>query len=175
MVAVADSFGGEVPDIGATAGLGDGQRADQVALQGGSHVGVDQPLVARGDHVRHRDPAGEQGGEHAAGGAGLVHLLADDDGVGAVATPTTHRFGHAGAEQSRGAGLEVQIARQLTVAFPRRGVGQDFAFGEGAHRLSELVAFWGVPDVGHSSLSGMSRQRDRNHSPRPLACGSNRA
>ena len=92
-----------------------------------------------------------------------------------VAAPAAHRLGHAGAEQTGRTGLQMQISRQVTAALPVVGVGQDFAFGEGAHRFSEFLAFWGMPDVGHSNLSGMSRCRDRNHSPRPLACGSNRA
>ncbi len=85
VVAVAGGLGGEVPDVGAAAGLGDRQRADLLAAQRGPHVGVDQPLVTGGDHVRHRDAAGEQRREHAARRPGVVHLLADDHRVGAVA------------------------------------------------------------------------------------------
>ena len=109
------------------------------------------------------------------GAAGLVHLLADDHRVGAVAAATADRFGQAGAEQPGLAGLAVQLARQLAAALPLVDVGQHFAFGERAHRLSEFFALGGVPDVHDKNSSGMSMCRLRSHSPSPLACGSNRA
>ncbi len=128
----------------------------------------------------YRDAAGEQRREHAARGPGVVHLLADDHRVGAVAAATADGLGQPGTQQSGLAGLAVQIAGQLTAALPLVDMGQDLAFGERPHRLSELLALGGMPDVtiAHSARtgsSGMSTCRLRNHSPSPLACGSNRA
>ena len=124
------------------------------------------------------------------GDAGVVHLLADDHRVGAVAAAAADRLGEARAEQPGLAGLAVQLARQLAGALPLVDVRQDLAFGEGAHGLSQLLAF-GVPvftasasaDAHRRKLSGlslhnssgMSMCRLRSHSPSPLACGSNRA
>ena len=68
---------------------------------------LDQPLIARGDHVRHRDAAGEQRREDAAGCAGLMQLLADDHRVGAVPATTPDRFGKAGAQQTGRPGATV--------------------------------------------------------------------
>ena len=103
-----------------------------------------------------------------------MHFLADDHRVRTVAAATADRLGQAGAQQSGLAGLAVQIAWQVAAALPLVDIGQDFAFGEGAHRLSQLFALRGMPDV-HRMLSGMSIYRLRSHSPSPFACGSNRA
>ena len=124
--------------------------------------------------MRYRDTAGEQRREHPARRPGVVHLLADDHRIRAVTAPAADRLGQARAEQPGVAGLAVQFAGQLAGALPLLRVRQDLAFGERAHRLSELLAFGGVPDV-HRKLSGMSTWRLRSHSPSPLACGSNRA
>ena len=174
VVAIQHRRGAQMPDVGTAAGLGDGQRADLLAGQRRPDERVDQPLVARGDHVRHRDAAGEQRGEDAAGRAGLVQLLADDHRVGAVAATAADRFGEARAQQAGRPGAPVQVARQVAGALPLVDVGQDLAFGERAHRLSQLFALGRGPDV-HKSPSGMSTWRLRSHSPSPLACGSNRA
>ena len=112
-----------MPDVRTSAGFGDRQRADLLAAQGRPHVGVDESLVPGRDHVRHRDAAGEQRGEHSAGSAGLVHLLADDHRVGAVTAVTADRLGETGAEQSRHGGFAVQVAGQLADAFPLVDVG----------------------------------------------------
>ncbi len=163
-----------MPDVGAAAGFGDGQRADLLPGQGGPHVRGDQPFVAGCDHVRYGDTAGEQGRIHPARGAGLVHLLADDDGVGAVTAATTDRLGKAGAQQPGGPGEPVQAAGQLADPFPLVDVRQDLALGKGAHRFSQLLALRCGPDV-HNRVSGISTWRLRSHSPSPLACGSKRA
>src|SRR5271166_2302450 len=72
VVAVTDRGGPQVADVGAAAGLGDGQCADQLTGQRRADELVDQPGIAGRDHVRHRDAAGEQRREHAAGHAGLM-------------------------------------------------------------------------------------------------------
>lgn len=140
--------------------------------------GVDKPLKASRCGGRPRGPvrgtAGEQGRIHPARGAGLVHLLADDDGVGAVTAATTDRLGKAGAQQPGGPGEPVQAAGQLADPFPLVDVRQDLALGKGAHRFSQLLALRCGPDV-HNRVSGISTWRLRSHSPSPLACGSKRA
>lgn len=156
MITVADSGGPQVADVGTAAGLGDGQRTDFVAGQCRPDERVDEPLIARGDHVRHRDAAGEQRREHAARGPGLMRLLTDDHRVSAIAAPAADRFGEAGAQQPGGPGAAMQVARQFAAALPLVDVGQNFAFGEGAHRLSQLLALGCVPQI-HRRLSGMSR------------------
>jgi hypothetical protein len=82
-----------VPDIGAAAGLGDGQRADQLAGQCRADELVDQSCIAGCDHVRHRDAAGQQRREDAAGDTGLVQLFADDHSIRAISATATDRFG----------------------------------------------------------------------------------
>jgi len=67
VIPVQPRGGAQVSDIRAPAGLGDGQCADLLPGQRGADELLDQPVVTRGDHVRHRDTAGEQGGEHPAG------------------------------------------------------------------------------------------------------------
>ena len=76
--------------------------------------------------------------------------------IGAVAAPAADRFGKARAQQPGGAGAAMQVAGQLAAALPLVDVGQNFAFREGAHRLSQLFALGRGPKV-HSRLSGMSR------------------
>src|SRR6185503_15753564 len=132
------------------------------------------------------DSAGEQRRPNPAGRTGVVHFLADDHRVDAVAAATADRLGQARAKQTSLTGLAVKLTRQVADALPLVDVRQDLAFGKGAHGLSQLLAFGCVPDV-HSVLcssretlivgnsSGMSMVRLRNHSPSPLACGSNRA
>ena len=107
--------------------------------------------------MRHRDAAGEQRGEHSAGRARVMHLLADDHRVGAVAAPAADGFGQARAEQPGVAGLAVQVARQFADAFPLVDVRQHFTFGERAHRLSQLFALRGVPDVHGETPPGCRR------------------
>ncbi len=119
-----------MPDVGAAAGLGDGQRTDQLTGQRRANELLDQPLVAGSDHVRHRDAAGEQGGEHATGYAGLMQLFADDHRVGAVATTAADLFGEVRAQQARFSCGAVQFAWQQTAAFPLVDVRQDLPFGE---------------------------------------------
>ena len=145
-----------MPDVGAAAGFGDGQAADLLAAQGGPHPAVDLPLVAGGDHVRHRDAAGEQRGEHPAGRPGVMHLLADDHGVGAVAAAAADRLGEARAEQPGLAGLAVQFAGQFAAALPLVEVRQDVAFGERAHGLSQLLRARGCARYSRRNSSGMS-------------------
>ncbi len=70
--------------------------------------------------------------------------------------PPPTDFGQARAEQPSVACLAVQVAGQLAAALPLVGVRQHFAFGEGAHRLSQLLAFGGVPDAHANNASGMS-------------------
>ena len=89
--------------------------------------------------MRHRDAAGEQRREHAARGAGLVHLLADDHRVGAVAASAADSLGNARAEQARLARLAMQLAGEVAGALPLVDVRQDLAFDEVAHRLSQLL------------------------------------
>ena len=101
MVTVARRRGAQVPDVGAAAGFGDGQRSDLLAGQCRPHERVDQLLVAGGDHVRHRDATGEQRRENPTGSAGLVQLLADDHRVGAVAAAAADRLGEVRAQQAR--------------------------------------------------------------------------
>ena len=108
--------------------------------------------------MRDGDATREQRREHATGDARLVQLLADDDRVGAVATLASDRFGQACAEQPCLARLQMQFTRNVTGTLPLVDVRENLAFGERAHRLSELFAFGGSPDRrGHdSSASGMS-------------------
>ena len=106
--------------------------------------------------MRHRDTASEQGREDASRCPGLMHLFADEDRVGAVAATAADRFGKARAEQPGRSGAPVQVTRQVAGALPFVDVGQDLAFGERAHRFSQLFALWRGPDVHDSSLSGMS-------------------
>ncbi len=152
VVAVANRACGQVPDVRTAAGFGDRQAADQLTAQRGPHVGVDQPLVAGRDHVRHRDAAREQRCPNPARGTGVVHFLADDHRVGAVAAATADRLGQAGAEQTGLTGLAVKLARQVADALPLVDVRQHFAFGERAHRLSQLLALGCVPDVHYRRL-----------------------
>ena len=124
--------------------------------------------------MRNRDAAGEQRRENPSRRAGLMHLLADDHRVGAVAATTADRLGKARTQQPGLAGAPVQVAGQVAGALPLVDIGQDLAFGERAHRLSQLFALRRGPDT-HNRLSGMSTWRLRSHSPSPLACGSKRA
>ncbi|SKU26252.1 Uncharacterised protein [Mycobacteroides abscessus subsp. abscessus] len=167
-------------DIGPAAGLGDGKRADQFTGQGWLHVIVDEPLIAGGDHVRGGDPTGEQGGEHTTGHARVVQFLAHDHRVDGIATSAADRFGRAGPEQAQIACLAVQFAREQPLTFPFGDIRQDLALGEITHGLPKCLALGRVPRIhgGHfpsNRDSGMSISRERNHSPMPLAWGSNRA
>ena len=117
-------------DIGAPAGLGNSQRADQLAGQRRADERVDQPRIAGRDHVRHRDAAGEQRCEHAARDTGPVQLFADHHRVGAVAAPAADLLREVRPEQSGGACAPVQFARQLTDPFPLVDVRQDLPLGE---------------------------------------------
>ena len=130
VVTIAHRAGGEVADIGTATGFGDGQRADLVPGESGLHPGVDQLRVARGRQVRHRDTAGEQGGEQSARTAGVVHLLGHHRGVDPATAGTTDRLRELDAEQAEVAGLPVQFARDLPGALPVVQIGQDLALGE---------------------------------------------
>ena len=90
------------------------------------------------------------------GDPGVVHFLADDHGVGAVAALAADGLGEAGAEQSRLGRLAVQVARQLADPLPLVDVRQHLAFGEGAHGLSQLVTLGCRPDAHARNSSGMS-------------------
>ena len=164
-----------MPHVGASAGFGDRQRTDQLAGQGGADELLDQPLVTAGDHVWHGDADGEQRGEHPAGGPGLMQFLADDGGVGRVATFAADLLGKSDPEQTGLACPEAEISGQFADALPLADMGQDLAFGEGAHCFTQLLPFGRGPDAHETSSSGISTCRLRNHSPRPLAWGSNRA
>src|SRR5262249_30935172 len=76
-----------------------------------------------------------------------MHFLADDHGVGAVTIAATHSFGQARAEQPGRAGFAVKVARQIADTLPLVDVRKHFTFSEGAHGLSQLFAFGGVPDA----------------------------
>ena len=104
-----------------------------------------------------------------------MHLLADEQRICAVAALAAGRLGEAGAEQPGLGCLAVQVAGEFADAFPLVDVGEHLAFGEGAHRLPEVLAFRYGPDAHGNNSSGMSMVRLRSHSPRPLACGSKRA
>ena len=82
-----------------------------------------------------------------AGAPGLVQFLADDHGVGRVAAVAADLLGEADAEQAGLGGCAVQVARQFAGPLPLVDVRQDLAFGEGAHRLSQLLAFGCGPDA----------------------------
>ena len=110
MVAVAHGGGAEMADVRAATRLGDGQRTDHLTAQCGSDELLDQPRVARGDHVRHRDTDGEQRGEHPAGSPGLVQFLADDRHIDRVAAVTADVLGEADAEQAGRGRLATQVA-----------------------------------------------------------------
>jgi hypothetical protein len=77
----------------------------------------------------------------------LVHLLADDHGVGAVAAATTNGLGHGCPEEPRVACLEVKVARDVAGALPLVDVRQDFPFDERPHGLAELFAFGRIPNA----------------------------
>ncbi|CDZ88896.1 hypothetical protein RHRU231_450063 [Rhodococcus ruber] len=157
VIAVADGGGGQVPDVGAAAGFGDREGADELTREGRGNPLADLRFVAGGDEVWQGDAAGEQGGEGAAGGAGLVEGLAHGEGVRRVAPGTADGLGESGAEQPESGGLLVQFAGQFTVALPRGEMRQDLAPDEGVDRRAQLAAFGGVPDA-HSVyfLSGFA-------------------
>ena len=96
-------------DVGTAGGFGDRQRADQFAAQGGLDELLYQPVIAGRDHVGHRDSHGEQGGEHPAGGTGLMQFLTDDRGVRRVATVAADRLVKAHAEQTGLRGAQAQV------------------------------------------------------------------
>ena len=86
-----------------------------------------------------------------------MQFFADHHSVGAVATTATDRLGEVRAQQARLPGTAVQLARQVTAAFPLVDVGQYLPFGKRAYGLAKLVALGCGPDVHDSSLSGTSR------------------
>src|SRR5262245_17358312 len=117
------------------------------------------------------DAARQQSGDETARSARVVEFLDDGDRVGQFATATTGMLGERHAQQTEGAGLLVERARQLALTLPIIEVWEDFRLGESAYGLSQRVPLGG----GHSSTSGTSTYRERSHSPSAFACGSNRA
>src|SRR6185437_8650177 len=122
--------------------------------------------------------------EQAARAPRVMHLLVDRDRVDQVATAATglDRMGH--TEQTQRTGLLRQLARQLTGPLPTVQVRQHLLLGEPADRGPQSPEFLGRPrragQAIHCSLpfsreTGRSTLRARSHSPKPLACGSNRA
>ena len=168
--------GPQVPDVGAAAGFGDGQRADQLAGQRRADERVDQPRIAGRDHVRHRDAAGEQRREHAAGHAGLMQLLADR-------SPRRRRRRHRRRPprgSSRPAGRPRRRARcSSRGSSPMRSHSSTWGKISRSANERTVLRSWsrsGVVQMLTAALSpGMSTWRLRSHSPSPLACGSNRA
>src|SRR3954470_23908967 len=80
VIAVPYGAGLDAGDVAAGARLGDRERADLLAGEGGLRVTVDQIRVAAADDGRQRDAMGEQGREAAAGPAVVEDLLVDDGG-----------------------------------------------------------------------------------------------
>ena len=85
-----------------------------------------------------------------------MQFLAHDNGVGPVAATAADGFREAGAQQAGVGRFAVQVARQFPGAFPLVDVRQDLAFGEGAHRLAQLLTFGCGPNAHGSKASGIS-------------------
>ena len=94
---------------------GDGERADLLAGEGGANPLLDVLGIAGRDQVRQRNTVGEQGREQPARRTGLMHLLADEDGVRQVTTFAADVLGKARAQQAQCRCLLVQFPRNLTV------------------------------------------------------------
>ena len=85
-----------------------------------------------------------------------MQRLTDHDGVGTVPAAAADRLRERRAQQAGGRCGTVQVAGQLAGVFPGIDMGQDLAFGEGLHGLSQRIAL-GCGPYGHgSSASGMS-------------------
>ena len=158
-------------DVGAAAGLGDGERADRVAGQRRPDEPVDEVGVAAGGDVGQRDAGGEQPGHQAARRAGVEHRLLQHDAVEQVAATAADLLGERDAEQAVVTGRAVQRARDLAGVLPLLQVRRDLAADELGRGRPQRVALLGSFTAGPP---GCATHRERSHSPSPLACGSNR-
>jgi hypothetical protein len=131
--------GGDPRDVGAAAGLGDRERADEVAGQRGAYERLDEVGVTARRDVRQRDPGGEEAGHQSAGRTGVEHRLLHRDRVEQVAATAADLLGEADADQPQLPGRAVQGARDLARVLPVLQVRHDLtAYELGGGRAQRL-------------------------------------
>src|SRR6185436_4993073 len=151
MLAVAACGGLEVGNVGARAGLGDGERRDLLARQDRRQdAGFHFCRAEAGDRRRADGVTVEGGGDAAT--ARARQLLGVDDAIEAVAGDAAVLLRKAQLQEADGGGLLVKLARKLPRLVPLGGVGLDLARNEPAHRLAEGCVLRCV--VGGAALKG---------------------
>ena len=118
-------------DVGAAAGLGDRERADQLAGQRRADEAVDQVGVAARRDVRQRDPAGEErrpSGRSSAPASNIASCSATESSRSPPLPPTSS--GKATPSRPSVAGGAVQRARDLAGVLPLLQVRRDLAADE---------------------------------------------
>src|SRR5699024_6789597 len=105
-------------DVAATARFGDAQRADQFAVQGGSHIPFDLVGISTGGDMGHRDAVREQGGHEPGGGAGDDGGFGHDGNVDDVAALAADILAKPDPQQSGFGGLAVEPERHVPGGFP---------------------------------------------------------
>ena len=128
-------------------------------------------------HVRQGDPAGEQPGGQAGGPTGLEERLLHRHRVEQRAALAADLLGEGDAEQPRLRGGQVQRPRDLAGVLPLLEVRLDLpayelAGASPAAPAARRSRSW--PSPRSQQLLRDVTSRERSHSPRPLACGSNR-
>ncbi len=189
-------------DVRPATGLGDRQRADELAGQRRSHPAVHLLRGAAGGEVRQCDAAGEQRRHQPARRTRVEAALLQRDRVQQVAALAADGRGERDAEQPLPRRRGVQGARHLAAVLPLLQVRRHLAAHELGGHLAErgplprsrravraLVprprALLDLPSrrsslvprallLGHRSDSSIATIRERAHSPSPLACGSKR-
>ena len=152
VVAVAPRGGPQVGNVGAAAGLGDGERRDLLA---GEHRGSTRALIAC-------EP------KRAIGGAPMVWLLREaemppDPARASSCAETIHMKRSPGVppyssgkprlQQPDRGGLLVELARELARLVPFGGEGLDFFLDKAAHHVAKGFVFGGVEWACHPLAS----------------------
>ena len=149
MIAVSHRARGQAGDVGATARLGDRQRADLPPGQDRRHPA--RPLLggAELDDRRRRDAVAAQADHRADRGPGHHQLLRHRQDVAEVAAGAADLLGVADAHEARGRQLAVQRARELAGLVPGVGVGRQRRLGEPPGLSAQGGVLVGLEQVRH--------------------------